>query len=119
MQMQLTVDTSQPKDRADLLIVANALSGAAPAAPQHTPAPAVKTEVKTGQKAGDLPKPEPAPAASSDTRVTVEMVREAASTKKASDCKAAFKTMGFEGLSTIPAERLGEALELVKALPNK
>jgi cytoskeletal protein RodZ len=130
VEVTIKLDTSLPTDVAHLQQLANAFDGSvvakpAPEVPKKTTvkpdpqAPAKEVKAETAETA-ETPAPAEKPNAKTGSeRVTIVEVRAECGKKVNADCVAVFKKMGFDGLSKIPAESLAEALELIKALPNK
>jgi hypothetical protein len=130
VEVTIKLDTSLPTDVAHLQLLANAFDGSVVAKPApevqkktivkpDPQAPAKEVKAETAETA-ETPAPAEKPKAKTGSeRVTIEMVRAECGKKVAASCKTVFSDMGFGGLSKIPAESLAEALELIKALPNK
>lgn len=130
MEVTIKVDTTQPGDLAHLQLLAGAFDGTVVAKPaqevQKKPvakpepqATAPAKEVKAEAAEPQTPPAETSKPKTGGERVTIEMVRAECGKKVGASCKAVFNDMGFDGLAKVPADRLAEALELVKALPNK
>jgi hypothetical protein len=123
MRINFELDTSSPHDLAQLGVLSSAFNGGSlatvPATASVAAPPPVPGRGVAPSNATPNVNPDTAAGNTNAPRVTIEQVRAVFATKKKEDNIAAMASMGFDGLSKVPADRLGELMELVKKNANK